>query len=375
MLDYNNNRIDNGISVYYAIYNRWIPQRTMGSCRFLQKNIDSNLKSCIIILTEPTTPLIFHAQPGGTFSFMGCFMYQYPKQILTIAQQVQSYIDAGIVITSRADVEKALKSVGFYRLRGYSFHLYDNATKKYVPGIKFEDILKLYQFDQELSALIFSMISKIEVALRVRLVEALLIHGEPLVLQDSSIFKEKKLYWQNISTVASEIARSNDVFIKHNFDNHDGEVPVWAAVEVLSFGTLSKIIKNLKTGTGSSYSILTTNYQYKSKKGNLVNPSQKMLASWIQGVAVLRNMCAHNSRIYNRTIHTTPEILDVDKVTPPPAHNGLYQILLAMKYLRSSDEEWTTFVDAFDKLIQNNIGVVSLAAMNLPADWKTHLSV
>ena len=37
----------------------------------------------------------FHAQPGGTFSFMGCFMYQYPKQILTIAQQIQTYIDAG----------------------------------------------------------------------------------------------------------------------------------------------------------------------------------------------------------------------------------------------------------------------------------------
>ena len=155
-------------------------------------------------------------------------MYQYPKQILTITQQIQSYIDAGMVITSRADVEKTLKSVGFYRLRGYSFHLYDNATKKYVPGTKFEDVLKLYQFDQKLSALIFSMISKIEVALRVRLVESLLIHMEPLVLQDSSIFKKKKLYWQNMSTVASEIARSNDVFIKHNFDNHDGEVPVWA---------------------------------------------------------------------------------------------------------------------------------------------------
>ena len=306
---------------------------------------------------------------------MGCFMYQYPKQILTLEQQMQSYVDAGMKITSQEDVEKALKSIGFYRLRGYSFQLYDNAAKKYVPGTKFEDIIKLYQFDQELSALVFSMISKIEVALRVRLVEALLIHGEPLVLQDSSIFKEKKRYWQNMATVASEIARSNDVFIKHNFDNHDGEVPVWAAVEVLSFGTLSKIIKNLKTGTGSSYSILASNYQYRSKKGNLVKPSQKMLASWIQGVSVLRNMCAHNSRIYNRTIHTTPEILDADKITPSPAHNGLYQILLAMKYLRSSDEEWTVFVNVFDKLIQNNSDVVSLAAMNLPTNWKDHLSV
>ena len=55
-----------------------------------------------------------------------------------------------MVITSREDVEKALKSVGFYRLRGYSFHLYDNDTKKYFPGTKFEYILRLYKFDKEL---------------------------------------------------------------------------------------------------------------------------------------------------------------------------------------------------------------------------------
>ena len=108
--------------------------------------------------------------PVGLSYLWGCFMYQYPKQILTIDQQVQYYIDAGMEITSR------------------------------------EDIIKLYQFDQKLSALVFSMISKIEVALRVRLVEALLIHGELLVLQDPSIFKEKKRYWQNAATVASENA-------------------------------------------------------------------------------------------------------------------------------------------------------------------------
>ena len=302
-------------------------------------------------------------------------MYQYPKKILSIPQQIQSYIDAGMEITSYAEVEKALKSVGFYRLRGYSFNLYDNAVKKYIPGTKFEDVFNLYQFDEKLSVLIFSAITKIEVALRVRLAEALLIHGEPLILQDSSIFKDKKQYWQNMSAISSEISRSNDVFIKHNFDNHDGEVPVWAAVEVLSFGTLSKIIKNLKTGTGSTYSILATNYQYQSEKGIQVTPSKKMFSSWVQSVSVLRNMCAHHSRIYNRTIHTAPEILNTDKVMPASAHNGLYQILLAMKYLRSSNEDWTIFVDKFDKLIQKNNSIISLTAMNLPIDWKAHLSV
>lgn len=302
-------------------------------------------------------------------------MYRYPKQILTIAQQLQSYIDAGMEITSTDEVEEALKTIGYYRLRGYSFQLYDNANKKYVSGTKFENIVKLYHFDQELSGMIFSMISKIEVALRVRLVDALLVYGDALILQDSSVFKDKKMYWQNVSTIASEIARSNDVFIKHNFVKHEGEVPLWAAVEVLSFGTLSKVIKNLKTGAGSAYTALANNYKYKSLKGNQVKPSLKMLTSWIQAVAILRNMCAHNSRIYNRTIHTTPEILDADKITPAPSHNGLYQVLLAMKYIRSTDAEWTVFVNELDKLFQTYAGIINISAMNLPTDWKTHLSV
>lgn len=73
-------------------------------------------------------------------------MFQYPKQILDIPQQIQSYIDAEMEISSRADVEKALKTIGYYRLRGYSFQRYNNATKKYIPGTKFDDIIKLYYF-------------------------------------------------------------------------------------------------------------------------------------------------------------------------------------------------------------------------------------
>jgi len=302
-------------------------------------------------------------------------MHQYPKHILTIPEQVQTYVDSGMEITSKADVENALMAIGFYRLRGYSFHLYDNEIKKYAEGTKFEDILKVYEFDRQLSTLIFAMISKIEVALRVRLVEALLIHEDALILQDSSIFRDKKVYWKNLSKIASEIERSNDVFIKHNFDKHDGEVPVWAVVEVLSFGTLSKIIKNLKANAGSTYSLLADNYQFVSKKGNLVRPSQKMFSSWIKSVSILRNMCAHNSRIYNRTIHTAPELLEDDKISPTPQHSGLYQILMAMKYLRPSDNEWLKFIDEVEVLLLKYCDVIEFRAMNLPLEWKTHLSI
>ena len=46
-----------------------------------------------------------------------------------------------------------------------------------------------------------------------------------------------------------------------------------------------------------------------------------------------------------------------------------------MKYLRSSDEEWTVFVDDFDNLSKSYNDIVNLAAMNLPSDWKVHLTV
>ena len=77
----------------------------------------------------------------------------------------------------------------------------------------------------------------------------------------------------------------------------------------MSFGTLSKTIKNLKTGEGTAYAKLAEFYKHKTQRGNFVKPDKKMLSSWIYAVSILRNMCAHNSRIYNRAINTTPDII------------------------------------------------------------------
>ena len=58
------------------------------------------------------------------------------------------------------------------------------------------------------------------------------------------------------------------------------------------------------------------------------------------------------------------------ELSSPPKNNGLYQILLAMKYLRASDDEWREFVEDLDKLFQKYAGVISLSVMNLSTDWK-----
>ena len=302
-------------------------------------------------------------------------MHPYPKQIFTLQQQIKSYTDAGMTVEPSDSAEDMLTRVGYYRLRGYCFHLYDNSTKQYVPGTKFSDIVSLYNFDMELSHLLFGMLTSIEIALRARLSEALLIYGDALIITDPTPFKDKSLYWKNLSSISSEIARSNDVFIKHNFDKHDGQIPIWAVVETLSFGTLSKLVKNIDTASGPAYSVLAGYYRYTSTNGNIVAPSQKMLSSWVQSVSIMRNICAHNGRIYNRAINTTPEILVADRVTPQPRYNGLYQMMLAMKYLRPNDQVWTDFAIQFKQLKTKYDAVIDLSRINFPADWEAHFTV
>lgn len=302
-------------------------------------------------------------------------MTPYPKKILSLEEQLQALREAKMQIDSVEEAKKALTTIGYYRLRGYCFHLYRNESKEYKPGTNFSNILKLYQFDTALSYLLFSMTSQIEVALRARLSEALLVYQDALILMDSTVFRSKEYFWKNLAALSSEVARSNDVFILHHYENHEGQIPLWAAVEVMSFGTLSKIIKNLKTGSGSAYSVLAAYYPYQSIRGNMVPPSQKMLSSWIQSVSVLRNICAHNGRIYNRTISTFPELLDRDKIVPVPPHNGLYQIVLAMKYLRPSDQVWIEFTASLKSLFAEYDGCFEWKRINFPPDWEAHLQI
>ena len=56
-----------------------------------------------------------------------------------------------MTIDSNDTAEIALTTIGYYRLKGYSFHLIDPSTKKYIEGTSLSNILRLYRFDSELS--------------------------------------------------------------------------------------------------------------------------------------------------------------------------------------------------------------------------------
>ncbi|MFC4372463.1 Abi family protein [Citricoccus nitrophenolicus] len=68
------------------------------------------------------------------------------------------------------------------------------------------------------------------------------------------------------------------------------DVPVWVAVEVLSFGSIAKMVQYLQDdyparAVASSYSVKWAGFQ-----------------STIHSLAVLRNVCAHHAQIWHRKL-------------------------------------------------------------------------
>ena len=228
-------------------------------------------------------------------------MLSYSKTYLSPADLIAKLVTKGMIISSTTIAEEKIQQIGYYRLKGYFSSFYNRSTNTY-PGTSFDDILSIYEFDTKLSRILFDYLLKIEVTLRARLTEALRQTNDVLALYDPSNFKEKNKFWENYSSIASEIGRSSDHFIKHNYNNHDGVIPVWAILEVLQYGTLSKIIKNLKTGRGTVFDILASCYKIPTISGGEHTPSPDQFTSWIQATAAIRNICAHGGRIYKRVI-------------------------------------------------------------------------
>ena len=300
-------------------------------------------------------------------------MYTYPKPYLNANELVRHLMSKGMQMINPQWAEDTIIQIGYYRLKGYFLPFYNQASGFYSSDTSFEDIVELYHFDVELSKLIFGYILKIEVALRARLIEALAIAQDVTALSNPSLFDDKKKYWENQSSISSEIARSADKFINHQYSNYEGAVPVWAAVEVMQYGTLSKLIKNLKTGANTAYEKLRSFYKYPNSNGSMTIPSAKLFTSWIQATSAMRNICAHGGRIYNRAISAHPEILNADAITPVPASFGAYQEILAMKYLRPDNTSWKNFSTELTTLFSKYSSIIALSKLGFPSDWSLHI--
>lgn len=316
----------------------------------------------IILVTEPDTPLN-NAYHVGSFNLYGVqVMIQKEQQApLTIEEQLQNLRQLGLVIEDETYAKRFLNDVSYFRLiKGYSLGLKPK-NGSYSHGTTFTHIVQLYKFNCNFRQLLFPQIERIEINLRCRVANYISNKYGVLGYEDPANFRNPAYHEAFLKEIEQEINRNKKSPFVRNFQSNyrDSKIPMYALVELFSFGTLSKFYKNMKNedkkAIASSYHIA---YPY--------------LESWIESIAYVRNLCAHYGRLYNAKLAKTPNLYK--QHTDSGIKNiRIFSILLCISLLLPRDSQWESFVSDLDALIQK-YPAVQVDTMGFPPDWKAIIS-
>ncbi len=202
-----------------------------------------------------------------------------------------------MVCDAPARLEHYLSHIGYYRLSAYwlPFEIPSNdgepRTHRFQPGTSFDQILNLYVFDRKLRLLVMEAIERIEVSVRTRWAGAMALRHGSHAHMDATLFKNPWQHVSDLARMAGELHDSNETFVMHYRKKYDTPYlpPIWAVVETLSLGGLSRWIKS--TGDNSAK-------QEVAKA--LGMPTVEILEQVLHALTPLRNICAHHARLWNR---------------------------------------------------------------------------
>lgn len=209
----------------------------------------------------------------------------------------------GLIINDESEVIDFFLKVHYYRLSVYfiPFQHPKNSDRKdiFKPNISFERIFNLYQFDQDLRNLIFIFLKDVELKLRAQISHIYTkkygpfgyIENENSLKRNLRAKKDKNLFDEFIDQVNKTKARANESFIKHIKEKYNiDDLPLWALVEIISFGNLSKFFKLMQKD--EQLEIL--------KQFSLEKIKINIFENWLEVFSYIRNICAHHSKLWNR---------------------------------------------------------------------------
>lgn len=290
----------------------------------------------------------------------------YAKPALDLNQQVQQLRARGMVIADELLAKHYLSHINYYRLAAYwlPFEV-DHDTHQLPPSITFEQVLDRYVFDRELRLLLIDAIERIEVAVRTQYAYQLgHAHGAHVLL-NASLFQPKRGRWSystNRQQLEQDVINSKETFIQHLRGKYSEALPpVWAAVEIMTLGQLSKWYANLKHRAD------------RNRVARAFDMDETNLASFLHHLAVVRNLCAHHSRVWNRELaftfklpkHRPATVLGSLNVASP---KKLYNTLVILGYLLDSVSPGHHWKSRLQQLIQAHR--IPTDQMGFPAHWQ-----
>lgn len=287
------------------------------------------------------------------------------KDFKTLEEQMKILKSRGLTIEDETIARRFLQRNNYYRVSGYSLTLRDH--DQFYKGTTFQNIIDIYCFDASLRHILLEYIEKIEVAVKSVYSYEFAKKYSPLGYLDSRNFTDSEEHSRIIKKAEGQKEKrlSHEAFLKHFEKNCNGEIPFWAYVDLFTIADISLIYKishhEIRDSTAGVLGIL---------------PSSRalILEKYMHGITIIRNLCAHGSRLYNRLFITKPNLNNAEKNLLLLNEDGsmdnqhLFGYILVMKRLLSIDD----FASMKKQICQLNedIPFVAMKYYGFPKNWK-----
>lgn len=294
------------------------------------------------------------------------------KQFKTYAEQVELLRARGMYVADPQEAERFLARLNYYRVSGYwypmrHFRPCDGAAlDDFVDGSSFELVVALYEFDERLRHAVFIELDRIEMAVRAMLGYELgridpLGHLNPQHLGA----RARRLRHDGRSAhdvwlekYHSALKTSKEIFVAHHRAKYGGELPIWAAVEVMNWGMLSHLF-------GMAPNIV------RNRMAEQCGVSGPQLESWLKSLNIVRNYAAHHARMFNRVYDIKPKLNDDPRLAAvADSVNRVFGQLSLIQYLHRQLK--LSDADRLPRVLASypDNAIVPLARTGAPGCWR-----
>ena len=289
------------------------------------------------------------------------------KEFKSIDEQIEILQSRGLTIDDSEYAKKFLYRNNYYRISGYSLTLRNH--DKFSHTARFQNIIDIYEFDHELRHILLKFIEIIEVTIKSIYAYEFSKKFGPTQYLNSKHFVDTNKHTEIISKAEKqkESRIAHEAFLKHFVEDLKEHIPLWAYVDLFTISDISFLYSisesELKTDIANKIGL--------NKRGS------DLLGRFMHSMTIIRNLCAHGSRLYNRLFEQKPWLSKEEKQLLIVQEDGtidnahLYGFILIMKRLLEPD----MFVLMKSEMIclSEKYPFVNMQHLGFRNDWKNTL--
>lgn len=302
------------------------------------------------------------------------------KPFITYTTQIEKLKnEKNLIITNTDFALTSLKNISYYGLiDGYKHPFIDIHTRKYVNNTCFENIVAIYELDEDLRELFFKYLCRIERKLRSSIsYHFCQKHGEHqeeyLNPNNYNMIPKNMRGIIKLIQMLDNISNKNKnhkylVYQRNKYHN----IPLWVTCNALTFGQISKMFEFLLQNIQG---LICQDF------GNI---KKNEMIKYLKVLTLYRNVCAHNERLFSyHTYIDIPDTLIHKRLNIPKSgskyicgKNDLFCVVITFRYLLPQADflvfkkQLVHIFNQYEKKISNLRLDKLYEYMGFPSNWK-----